>query len=174
MIGRLLVPLRIFLTYYVPEKGRTGKLDPVRSSTCIGLKQKGNNRAKNPGIFHLVYVRTAPRKNVPGIFFPRSLLLVLLTTFFLGSFGETPTRAYSTTYSCPLIGVVNVTSLPHAPPAGRLPSTCDSLRASDALPGGADILNETITDSLLQERYRKMLDVARDSKSKDGAHNPRS
>ncbi|CAN0474811.1 unnamed protein product, partial [Ectocarpus sp. 12 AP-2014] len=32
---------------------------------------------------------------------------------------------------------------------------------TDSIPGGADILNEAITDSLLQERYRRMLDVAR-------------
>ncbi|CAM9171948.1 unnamed protein product [Scytosiphon promiscuus] len=32
---------------------------------------------------------------------------------------------------------------------------------TDSLPGGADILNEAITDSLLQERYRQMLSVAR-------------
>ncbi|CAM9943858.1 unnamed protein product [Laminaria digitata] len=45
---------------------------------------------------------------------------------------------------------------------------------TDGLPGGADILNETITDSLLQERYRQMLEVARGSKSNDGTDNPRS
>eukprot|EP00903_Cladosiphon_okamuranus_P010293 g9743.t1 len=32
---------------------------------------------------------------------------------------------------------------------------------TDSIPGGADILNEAITDSLLQERYRRMLSVAR-------------
>lgn len=32
---------------------------------------------------------------------------------------------------------------------------------TDSIPGGADILNEAITDSLLQERYRRMLGVAR-------------
>eukprot|EP00752_Nemacystus_decipiens_P003664 g3377.t1 len=32
---------------------------------------------------------------------------------------------------------------------------------TDSIPGGADILNEAITDSLLQERYKRMLGVAR-------------
>ncbi|CAB1106002.1 unnamed protein product [Ectocarpus sp. CCAP 1310/34] len=43
-------------------------------------------------------------------------------------------------------------------------------RASqDSIPGGADILNEAITDSLLQERYRRMLDVARGGGGGGGA-----
>eukprot|EP00904_Undaria_pinnatifida_P008265 jgi/Undpi1/4569/HiC_scaffold_18.g07923.m1 len=45
---------------------------------------------------------------------------------------------------------------------------------TNSIPGGADILNETITDSLLQERYRQMLDVAQSSKSADGGDDPRS
>lgn len=41
---------------------------------------------------------------------------------------------------------------------------------TDSIPGGADILNEVITDSLLQERYRRMLGVARGvDPSGDGA-----
>lgn len=43
-------------------------------------------------------------------------------------------------------------SLPYPP--------CDRC-ASDSVPGGADILNEAITDSLLQERYRRVLAGAR-------------
>ncbi|CAM9221902.1 unnamed protein product [Pylaiella littoralis] len=40
----------------------------------------------------------------------------------------------------------------YAPKTGKAPYS---------IPGGADILNEAITDSLLQERYRRMLGVAR-------------
>lgn len=46
-------------------------------------------------------------------------------------------------------------------PPSRTPLFHRHRCVTDSIPGGADILNEAITDSLLQERYRRMLSVAR-------------
>lgn len=52
---------------------------------------------------------------------------------------------------------VEKTLLYFANPSCSLRPGVFGFRVAELVPGGADILNETIIDSLLQERYRRVL-----------------